>query len=226
MAYSEDCQGDSKRKNIALNYSVLPQFAMEMLPGQSFFNCCTRAIVKYEAEVEHCLYVFSIKPKVKGFEQTLVMGHSCANLLVIEANKTGQNINLPKVINMFRVGGGNAVSNNPSTSSIADNRASVNSQLLKAIILVVMLAWGGTNLKPKLTAIIKQLSDPNNLHKINDDQIRYFFTSILAKDRGGNPRTLSEIHSDVLIKIPKLGKMSFKNLEEYYQEITKQQKHA
>lgn len=223
VRYKDDCKGSQKRANIVRNYIVIPQFAMRLLPGQSFWNCCKGKYVEYDNKIDHTVYVYLIQKKANpSYEQVLVMGGHCSNKIILAASRNGQNISEPKIINMLSTesSGQTTAGGNFQNTTISEN-ATINQQLKKAIVLVVMLAWQSRELKARLSRTIVRLSDPSQTDILCEDEITYFFGHVLANDNKwtGTPRNLEQIHTDVLKKIPDLGNMSFAKLESKYNDI-------
>ncbi|CAM3988764.1 hypothetical protein [Arcobacter cloacae] len=218
--YSESCRGDNARNNIVKNYIVEPQFRMSLLPNQKFHNCCTANLVEYDSNSTTELVVFKITKKSnQNFSQILKMGNDCAKKLINVSNNAGGNIQMPNMINLLSTINGTSISSRgTSTISMPISREIlVNRELLKAIFMVVFLAWEGKELSVKLTNIILRLSNPTNIDIISDDEICYFINGVLSKDQQN--RTLEQIYNDVSSKFMKMGTMSFNNLVGYYNSI-------
>lgn len=210
--FSEDCKG-GRRKLIAQN-PVTSKFAMKLIPGQEFHNCC-KGMTKYDPDIEHIIYVFETAGQV------LCMGRSCADDLIKLANQNNQNIQLPNVINLLAAGGvGGGEGNNPAAP--ADINKAINNQLRKAIMLLVILAWKGKGLNTRFANIIERISNPQNTSVVIDEEVCYFY-DVLSKDQkkniNGTQRSITDVYNDVSQVVPNLGHMTFARLDSYYQSI-------
>jgi len=221
-SYSKNCRGDQKKKNIAKNYIVEPQFALTLLPGQKFYNCCDKQFKEYDANSNVKLYIFDIEHRKEKFRQTLIMGEYCAKELIEIYNKINPTttINLPSNTNLFTQLNNSSTNNikkshNNSTYITNTKINSINSLLLKAIYTVIFLHWNGYYVSPKLTKIIRDINDKPNV--INDYGIKHFFEKVLPKDKSYFQGNLIQIYNDIKNKFPYIQQnINFQKLIDYY----------
>jgi len=241
--YSEDCRGDKNREEIAKKYYVNPQLAFYILPGQEYINCCDHQKKEYEKGSEKIIYMFEIvnKEDYKKFQeavklkkdklpeidkQFLFMGEYCAKKLIDITNKINKtSLDLPTPINVLSSLTSSSKSKSKSTSSSSKSSISYNEKInelfLKAIVIVVFIAWKGKKFKnSKLAKIAKETQLKKSI--LNDCNIKFFFEKILPKDI--KSRDLITIYNDVKIAYKNIQSINFQDLIDYYRKTAKYSK--
>ncbi len=224
-SYSKNCRGSNKKRNIAINYIVEPQFALTLLPGQKFYNCCDKQFKKYKLNSIIKLYVFDIENKKNYYRQTLIMGEHCAKELVKIYNNINPTtpVNLPSNTNLFsQIINLSTNTNNTNKKQNNNTRIRVNhinSVLLKAIYITIFLHWNGSYISPTLTKIIRDINNKPNI--INDWGIKHFFEKVLPKDNSFCKGDLIQIYNDIKNKFPNIQQnINFQKLIEYYHNLS------
>jgi len=223
-SYSKNCRGPNKKRNIAINYIVEPQFALTLLPDQKFYNCCDKQFKEYKPNSIIKLYAFDIENNKNHYRQTLIMGEHCAKELVKIYNSINSKatINLPSNTNLFsQIINSSTNNSNKNQKNHSNNSAShirinnINNLLLKAIYILIFLHWNGSYISPKITEIIRNIN--NNPNAVNDCNIKHFFEKVLPKDKSSFKGDLILIYNNVKNKFPNIQQnINFQRLIDYY----------
>jgi len=229
--YYKNCRGNDKKEEIALQYYINPQLSFYITPGEEYINCCDHKVKEYEKDSEKIIYIFEIinkkdwkeykqgkKSKNNIDKQFLFMGKHCAKQLIEIANKINKtSLKLPNPINVLESLTKPSKSQSKSTKSSSKSSISYNEQInelfLKAIIIVVFIAWKGKKFKnSKLAKITKETQ--LNKKVLDNCNIKFFFEKILPNDRQN--RDLITIYNDVKKTYKNIQNINFQPLIDYY----------